>query len=308
MLFQITKIKLVFLFLFMVFLNYGVKSQSQLFVNANKNWCPKCPNVPIHLLIEDVVLPFFPSEESNMMADCYELDSTNNHARITFDFMLNKKNPSLQNFQPNSFALDIKATDLHNIPLPIVSVQDLLASSRPSGISCNQSGQWYDLIYYVTSDTAWRGRIEVLVDLNSNPYGGYINVEFQLGYKDSCQKPYTAFNNPVTVMSGMPCQDFYAHNVARTKIPTGTESIQNATLSPNPTNGHFSILLDSGPGEPVKVQIFDLHGRLTHDIRRKVLFLNNSYQLLIDEELEPGLYFLRISSGNFQQSLKLIRE
>jgi len=308
MTFPITKIKVVFLVFLMISMHNGVKSQGTLFSSVNRSNCPKCPHIPILHLEEAVVVSFVPDEESNLMADCYELsdDSGNTHAIITFDFLLNKQNQSLMNLQPHSFALKIKALDINNNTLTIDSIHNVLFPNSPANNPCNQSTQWEDLIDYIPSDTAWRGRFQVLVDLSSNPYGGYIKVEFELGYKTNCQSQYVSFSSPSIVMSGLPCQQLNTHNVARQQAPIEGEMAQRAIISPNPTRKRFSILFDFEPARQVEVQLFDLHGRMVHNVMREAFFLNNSYQLLIDEQFKPGIYFLKINSGNFQQSSKLI--
>jgi hypothetical protein len=121
--------------------------------------------------------------------------------------------------------------------------------------------------------------------------GGYL-----LGYitttDDYCTHPLNPLvSNPVKVAAGS------------NPFPDITTN-QYLTLSPNPTDGIFSIEL-TGNADPgiTLVEIYSMNGMKV--ITRKS---NGERKLSVSaSNLKPGLYFIRVTTGNKNEILKLIK-
>lgn len=76
-------------------------------------------------------------------------------------------------------------------------------------------------------------------------------------------------------------------------------------LYPNPANGQFTIEVAGNSIESIRVSLFDLTGRMVYDQTYK----DHSEKLIIDPgNLSTGIYLVKVYSGNFSKSIKLVVE
>lgn len=76
-------------------------------------------------------------------------------------------------------------------------------------------------------------------------------------------------------------------------------------LYPNPANGQFTIELAGNSVGSIHVSIFDLAGRMVYDHTYK----DQGEKLNIDPGyLSTGIYFVKVYSGNFSKTIKLVVE
>lgn len=99
--------------------------------------------------------------------------------------------------------------------------------------------------------------------------------------------------------------------------PAGTSGIQSTTLSknllqvyPNPTNGTFTVKLNSPVNASATLRVLDVQGKCVYE---KSLKTGNSQQpesIQLDNRLGDGNYFLQINSGDkqFTQTITLKRD
>ncbi len=79
---------------------------------------------------------------------------------------------------------------------------------------------------------------------------------------------------------------------------------QGLVIYPNPATSHFTIRLPDGEGPFVKVEIFDLHGRVLRQWRTPSVF-GGSYSV---EGLAAGVYVVKVETLQSRYSQKLIVE
>lgn len=77
-------------------------------------------------------------------------------------------------------------------------------------------------------------------------------------------------------------------------------------LFPNPTSGGISLAFTLNGSYEIRVSLFDMQGRLVHSLPNTV---NTGEFILSDDisHLKPGLYFYKISMGQEEKSVKVIK-
>ena len=92
-----------------------------------------------------------------------------------------------------------------------------------------------------------------------------------------------------------------------TKITNDTEVIDsnfNSSISPNPFNNEFSILLNTKTEELVLIAIYDLTGRL---IENKSIISSELENLKLGATLPSGVYSVIITKGNVTKTNRIIK-
>jgi len=82
--------------------------------------------------------------------------------------------------------------------------------------------------------------------------------------------------------------------------------ISNLEVYPNPSNGNFSVQFDALSSMPIALDVFDASGRMVYakTYQNKGVF-NENIQL---QNLQAGVYFLRIKDGEKQATKKIVIE
>ncbi|MEO6169175.1 MAG: T9SS type A sorting domain-containing protein [Chitinophagales bacterium] len=77
-----------------------------------------------------------------------------------------------------------------------------------------------------------------------------------------------------------------------------------AEAYPNPFNQSVTINMASGSTELANVRLIDLSGRTLHEY----VGVDTSAPFEINENLAPGVYFVRVSQGNTEKMIKVVKE
>lgn len=83
-------------------------------------------------------------------------------------------------------------------------------------------------------------------------------------------------------------------------IATSTEILLEAF--PNPTSDNFRLRMDTGLDESVSIKIYDLSGKLM-----KTQKLASTNQEISIENLMDGIYYLKVIQGEWNQTIKLVK-
>ena len=87
---------------------------------------------------------------------------------------------------------------------------------------------------------------------------------------------------------------------------TNIENIETSDqikIYPNPTNDHLIIELNTVPAENLKVKIFDINGHVVESMILNSSTVKNTINL---SNLNSGVYFINVSSKEFQRTEKLL--
>lgn len=79
------------------------------------------------------------------------------------------------------------------------------------------------------------------------------------------------------------------------------------SLQPNPTNGNFNVTIGIKKAQELSAVLFDITGKAVRNlIENENLSLGNHSFTFSSKELNPGIYFIRVVSGNSSSTHKLI--
>lgn len=112
---------------------------------------------------------------------------------------------------------------------------------------------------------------------------------------------------------GQDTTPFHILNFPLTKLPGGTESVSNAgemsttlEIVPNPARSEVSIVYEIPSSTLVDIRLFDLHGNERKIAYRDVKTLGNYRLSLKLDGIDPGSYYLRLSTRDKVITRKLI--
>lgn len=80
-----------------------------------------------------------------------------------------------------------------------------------------------------------------------------------------------------------------------------------ALLYPNPSNGNYSIELNSDKNETVSISLFDLNGKIIEQVNWNVVVGTNTYQSTW-KNLSAGIYLVKIVGEKGEMNVKLVVE
>ena len=105
---------------------------------------------------------------------------------------------------------------------------------------------------------------------------------------------------------------FYNVNSTNFTISEATASIKDVSfegfnLYPNPSNGNFNLQFETASTAPVKLQLFDLTGRLVRETQFSNVAARFSESISF-KNTAKGLYLLKIKNGSKQTTRKLVIE
>ncbi|MBT5289695.1 MAG: T9SS type A sorting domain-containing protein, partial [Flavobacterium sp.] len=105
---------------------------------------------------------------------------------------------------------------------------------------------------------------------------------------------------------------FYNVNSTNFTISEATASIKDVSfegfnLYPNPSNGNFNLQFETASTAPVKLQLFDLTGRLVREMQFSNVAARFSESISF-KNTAKGLYLLKIKNGSKQTTRKLVIE
>jgi len=137
------------------------------------------------------------------------------------------------------------------------------------------------------------------VNLTTGNYGPAVGTRFVSG--DSCFALYSALG-PADVYSAFGCSGTLT-NIGNVNTPLSFELKQNY---PNPFNPVTNIGYSLLEGSVIRISVYDVTGReisvLVNEFKQA-----GDYSVVFDaSELNSGVYFYKISSGNFTDAKKMI--
>ena len=105
---------------------------------------------------------------------------------------------------------------------------------------------------------------------------------------------------------------FYNVNSTNFTISEATASIKDVSfegfnLYPNPSNGNFNLQFETISTALVKLQLFDLTGRLVREVQFSNVAARFSESISF-KNTAKGLYLLKIKNGSKQTTRKLVIE
>ena len=92
-----------------------------------------------------------------------------------------------------------------------------------------------------------------------------------------------------------------------TGIGKPSASLIEANLYPNPTAGKTTVSYGISSKAPVAITLYDVAGRLVGTVLEEPEQIPGTYRAEIETTgLESGLYFVRIRSGSYETTLRLM--
>lgn len=115
---------------------------------------------------------------------------------------------------------------------------------------------------------------------------------------------YTCFVETFENALGQQCWD-YSNGIVLTEVGTEEYNNKGLVLYPNPSKGTFSVTLENYDSEHIEAQIFDIQGRVIHNL---VSDNFNGQLIFNDLNLNTGLYHIRIENGSDLYRSKIVIE
>ncbi|MFY9241952.1 MAG: reprolysin-like metallopeptidase [Polaribacter sp.] len=167
-----------------------------------------------------------------------------------------------------------------------------------------------DFIFDLTTERYDLGT--VLDDIGTATFD--INIPNDARFGSTRMRVIIEYDDPTTGFGEGPCLEDHLSEYGETEdytvIVDNTASVDDASFSnfnlfPNPSNGAFTLNFNMENAENVKLQLFDVRGRL---VEEKNYENTSSYftRKVIFDRASAGLYLLRISNGAKQTTRKLV--
>lgn len=138
-----------------------------------------------------------------------------------------------------------------------------------------------------TADFTAKKIIEILPGSDFNPNGiGFVDLKIDAEIDITCTG-----NNDRVAVKGSKIDN---------KLMVG---VTTSKLYPNPNNGTFNIVMVREIKENINVEVYDVFGKVVYkDIKQGANFSINAL------DLSSGMYIVRLSSGDYNETIKFIKE
>ena len=114
--------------------------------------------------------------------------------------------------------------------------------------------------------------------------------------------------DPTSCMTGEDAEvEDYTVEVLDATASIKDVSFEGFNLYPNPSNGNFNLQFETASTAPVKLQLFDLTGRLVREMQFSNVAARFSESISF-KNTAKGLYLLKIKNGSKQTTRKLVIE
>lgn len=90
-------------------------------------------------------------------------------------------------------------------------------------------------------------------------------------------------------------------------IELGDKTEQSVKLYPNPFREKFTVEVTLDNAASVQMWLFDQNGNVMENRKARLRKGSNNYEYRLSEDLDRGIYFLRIESSEFQKHLKVVK-
>jgi hypothetical protein len=89
---------------------------------------------------------------------------------------------------------------------------------------------------------------------------------------------------------------------------TPSANLNNVKIYPNPTHGNLNVALTLNNSENVKIQLFDLSGRLIGNLLEQEMGAGAHTQTVSLPQLAGGFYLIKVSTSNDVSTFKLLKQ
>ena len=119
----------------------------------------------------------------------------------------------------------------------------------------------------------------------------------------NCAYEQITVNVPHDMASDVPSKNnSLIKNKSAEIIASSDSDVFKTRVWPNPSSSDFNIQIESLSNEAVTISLYDISGRLISNS------LNSKAQeIKIGQGINPGLYFMTISQGNYAETVKIIK-
>jgi hypothetical protein len=95
------------------------------------------------------------------------------------------------------------------------------------------------------------------------------------------------------------------HDMGKSELADGfaTDNELSVDVWPNPATQNFNLQVSSATNESIEVQVNDVAGRLLEK-----LIIPNATTYTFGDDLQPGVYFLKVIRGNSLKTMKIVKE
>jgi hypothetical protein len=152
----------------------------------------------------------------------------------------------------------------------------------------------FDNFANITSTTAYAAFGPIDIDAALAAAGQTVSSSFQIRFGQEDNFP-------------VPSDGFSFDNI---RVQDGTVGIENNeevsgfTVTPNPSNGVFNLVLNNSNSESFNISILDVSGK---EVFTEIVNLNSNTRKQVDlSDFAKGVYFMQIQSGNSTKVEKLI--
>ena len=112
----------------------------------------------------------------------------------------------------------------------------------------------------------------------------------------------------ITSIDGVNQTIFTRHTVSELNNQSFSKS--KFSIYPNPVSEKINIQFQLIQPETISIDLFDMQGRKINQLMKETSFGNeyHNLEIILPTEISKGIYFVKISNGYQQQSLKIIKE
>ncbi|HMK07231.1 MAG TPA: S8 family peptidase [Flavobacterium sp.] len=107
------------------------------------------------------------------------------------------------------------------------------------------------------------------------------------------------------------CSSGARHSNSNNQDSSKNEAKSKVFLFPNPNTGTFEILLNDIPylqNQNIKINVIDINGRIIHEETFKT-DNNSNFQIPLNiNSISNGIYFVKLSTSNYSETLKFIKK
>ena len=251
----------------------------------------------------------FSSVSSFTTQNCSVCVSTGNTSfetsttRVVFNTIDNSSGKSGSYSDYTDISTGVKADEIHDLTVQVntdgnYTVHTLVWIDWNQDCDFDDANEEYDL------GTA---NNEVDGTTTESPLSITIPSDALLGF--TTMRVSTRYNlDPTSCMTGQDAEiEDYTVEVLDATASIKDVSFEGFNLYPNPSNGNFNLQFETASTAPVKLQLFDLTGRLVREMQFSDVAARFSESISF-KNTAKGLYLLKIKNGSKQTIRKLVIE
>lgn len=178
-------------------------------------------------------------------------------------------------------------------------------------ITLTNTGAGYD-IFITKFDTGGNATVAERYGSNNDDYAPKIIVapNGEFAFTGNFKGPSVTFGATTLNNAGNNTYDVFlvsGISVPTSIAPGGNQTKNDIVVSPNPFLNKLSATILSKVNENAELKILDVNGKIIYDEKSQLVVGTNEINLCCLENLPAGIYFLRISSSQTNNNIKLIK-